>query len=68
MHLECGVDSLRIVPDNEVDEAYLQHTFGLHTNGDFVKFRRRNHLNKRLKCVELTRDGKEKPDAEAVQD
>ena len=45
MRLELERDKLLMVPESEMEEAYLEHVLGLHNNFDKCKAKRINAHN-----------------------
>lgn len=44
MKLEVGIDTIQIIPENDMEAAYLQNTFNLREKADHVKCVRRQSL------------------------
>lgn len=40
MQMKINRDSMQIIPDNKIDDAYIEDTLGLKKEGDFIKLTR----------------------------
>jgi hypothetical protein len=56
MQIVVSRTQISIIPDNEMELAYLENTFGLRKKGDFVRLVRENNPLGKFKALTVTRN------------
>ncbi len=65
MKLEVGRYSIKIIPENEIDEAYIEEVLGCRKAGDIIKLRRRDVISTSALAYLETREYQEEKNNEA---